>query len=52
MEYQTFRIEPNKWVTESLLMAITGLTKNAIRSAREKSWMEGREYRHYESPRV
>jgi hypothetical protein len=28
-------------------MAITGLTKNAIRSAREKSWMEGREYRHY-----
>lgn len=47
MEYQTVRIEPNKWVTESLLMAITGLTKNAIRSAREKSWMEGREYRHY-----
>ncbi|EAO9317266.1 DNA-binding protein [Salmonella enterica] len=47
MEYQTVRIEPNKWGTESLLMAITGLTKNAIRSAREKSWMEGREYRHY-----
>lgn len=41
------QLVPNKWVSEELLMAITGLTKNAIKSAREKSWMEGREYRHY-----
>lgn len=28
-------------------MLITGLTKHAIKSARKKSWLEGREYRHY-----
>ncbi len=28
-------------------MLITGLTKHAIKSAREKSWLEGREYRYY-----
>jgi len=41
------QLVPNKWVSEEVLMAITGLTKNAIKSARERSWMEGREYRHY-----
>ncbi|WP_213194391.1 excisionase family protein [Citrobacter portucalensis] len=41
------QLVPNKWVSEELLMAITGLTKNAIKSARTHSWMEGREYRHY-----
>ncbi|WP_446471297.1 excisionase family protein [Xenorhabdus stockiae] len=40
-------LKPNKWVSEQLLITVTGLTKNAIKSAREKSWMEGREYRHY-----
>ncbi|WP_264041436.1 excisionase family protein [Pectobacterium carotovorum] len=44
---EIIQIVPNKWVSESLLMALTGLTKSAIKSAREKSWMEGREYRHY-----
>jgi hypothetical protein len=34
-------------VSEEVLMAITGLIKNAIKSAHEKSWMENREYRHY-----
>ncbi|WP_240514411.1 excisionase family protein [Enterobacter hormaechei] len=38
---------PNKWVSEELLIALTGLTKNAIKSARTLSWMEGREYKHY-----
>lgn len=47
MEKQAVQLVPNRWVTESLLMLITGLSKNAIKSAREKSWMEGREYRHY-----
>lgn len=41
------QLAPNKWVSEKVLMAITGLTKNAIRLARETSWMEGKEYRHY-----
>jgi len=41
------QLVPNKWVSEELLIALTGLTKNAIKSAREKSWLEGREYRHY-----
>lgn len=40
------QITPNKWVSESVLMAITGLKKNTIKTARETSWMEGREYRH------
>ena len=46
-EKNTIQLVPNKWVSEELLMAITGLTKNAIKSARTNSWMEGREYRHY-----
>lgn len=46
-EKPIIQLVPNKWVSEELLMAITGLTKNAIKSAREKSWLEGREYRHY-----
>jgi len=39
-------LTPNKWVSEAVLMQITGLKKNTIKSARECSWMEGREYRH------
>ena len=46
-EKNTIQLVPNKWVSEEVLMAITGLTKNAIKSARSKSWMEGCEYRHY-----
>jgi hypothetical protein len=44
---EAIQLVPNKWVSEEVLMAITGLTKNAIKSAWEKSWMEDREYRHY-----
>ncbi|MFW5410735.1 excisionase family protein [Pectobacterium brasiliense] len=44
---EIIQIVPNKWVSERLLMALTGLSKSAIKSAREKSWMEGKEYRHY-----
>ncbi len=40
------QLAPSKWVSESVLMAITGLKKNTIKTAREKSWMEGREYKH------
>lgn len=40
------QLMPSKWVSESVLMAITGMKKNTIKSAREKCWMEGREYKH------
>ncbi|MEN4767278.1 excisionase family protein [Duffyella gerundensis] len=39
-------LTPSKWVSESVLMAITGMKKNTIKTARELSWMEGREYKH------
>lgn len=44
---ELIQLVPNKWVTEEVLMTITGLTKNAIKMARDKSWLEGKEYRHY-----
>lgn len=40
-------LHPNKWVTEDILMQLTGLSSSAIKTARKKSWFEGREYRHY-----
>ncbi|AVX37776.1 excisionase family protein [Yersinia massiliensis] len=38
------QIVPNKWVTEDLLIALTGLRPGTIKRAREKSWLQGREY--------
>ncbi|MHA3667817.1 excisionase family protein [Yersinia enterocolitica] len=40
------QLVPAEWVSESILMAVTGLKKNTIKHARNTSWMEGREYRH------
>ncbi len=40
------QLMPCKWVSESILMSITGLKKNTIKTAREECWMEGREYKH------
>ena len=40
------QLMPSKWVSESVLMTITGMKKNTIKTAREVSWMEGREYKH------
>jgi len=40
------QLMPSKWVSESVLISITGLKKNTIKTAREVSWMEGREYKH------
>lgn len=39
-------IEPNEWVTEQLLIAVTGLKPGTITRARKKSWLLGREYKH------
>lgn len=36
----------NKWVSESLLVQITGLKPSTIKHARDTSWMEGKEYKH------
>lgn len=40
------QLAPSKWVSESVLMAMTGLKKNTITTARKKCWMEGKEYKH------
>lgn len=37
---------PARWVTESVLMTITGLRPGTIKKARENSWAVGREYLH------
>lgn len=40
------KIELNEWVSEELLIAVTGLKPGTIVRARKKSWLMGREYRH------
>lgn len=42
---EVIQLVPNKWVSESLLMAITGMKASTIKHARNTSWMEGREYK-------
>lgn len=39
-------VEPNEWVSEELLMAVTGLKSGTIARARKKAWFIGREYKH------
>lgn len=39
-----FQLMPSKWVTESVLIAVTGLRPGTIKRAREKAWLQGREY--------
>ena len=40
------QIEPNEWVSEDLLMAVTGMKRGSITRARKSSWLLGREYKH------
>ncbi len=42
-----YQIKPSQWCTEEVLTASTGLRPGTIESARKKSWLAGREYRHY-----
>ncbi len=37
---------PGKWVSEEQLIALKGIKKGTLKKAREKSFMEGREYKH------
>lgn len=45
-EALNFQLQPNKWVTESVLKIVTGLRSGTIERARAQSWMIGREYLH------
>lgn len=38
------QLMPSKWVSESVLIAVTGLRPGTIKRAREKAWLQGREY--------
>ncbi|HIB1507786.1 TPA: excisionase family protein [Salmonella enterica subsp. enterica serovar Muenchen] len=42
-----YQIAPSEWVTKSVLIAATGIKDGTIERARKKSWLAGREYRHY-----
>lgn len=37
---------PNDWVTEKVLISVTGLKPGTITRARKESWLLGREYLH------
>ncbi|EKZ3433606.1 excisionase family protein [Klebsiella pneumoniae] len=43
------QVETNNWVSEDLLMAVTGLKRGTITRARKLSWLLGREYKHISS---
>ncbi|MBH3006809.1 excisionase family protein [Serratia ureilytica] len=43
---EVINLTPNKWVSEDILITLTGMTTHMIQHARRSSWMEGREYRH------
>ncbi|EEI9788719.1 excisionase family protein [Salmonella enterica subsp. enterica] len=40
------QLTPNKWVSEKVLISVTGLKPGTITRARKESWMLGREYLH------
>ncbi|HIF2369354.1 TPA: excisionase Xis [Salmonella enterica] len=40
------QLTPNKWVSEKVLIEVTGLKHGTITRARKESWMLGREYLH------
>ncbi|UMR98780.1 excisionase family protein [Escherichia coli] len=47
MQTIIYQITPSRWCTESTLIAATGLKRGTIERARKKSWLLGKEYRHY-----
>ncbi|MGD6739690.1 excisionase family protein [Photobacterium leiognathi subsp. mandapamensis] len=36
-----YQVEPNKWVNETLISAITGLTDRQLKDYRNFAWQEG-----------
>jgi hypothetical protein len=47
MQTIIYQIAPSEWVAEDVLIATTGIKPGTISRARRKSWLVGREYRHY-----
>lgn len=43
---EILQLVPNEWVTEKVLIAVTGLKPGTILRARKESWLVGREYIH------
>ncbi|MBA7732102.1 excisionase family protein [Enterobacter roggenkampii] len=43
---EIIQIVPSDWVTEDLLVKMTGLRPGTIARTRKKSWLCGREYVH------
>lgn len=43
---EILQLVPNEWVSEKVLIAVTGLKPGTILRARKESWMVGREYLH------
>ncbi|MBY3789532.1 DUF1233 family excisionase [Photobacterium carnosum] len=41
-----YQIEPNKWVSNILIEAITGLTDRQIKEYRMLAWKEGIHFKH------
>ncbi|PSU69125.1 excisionase family protein [Photobacterium phosphoreum] len=41
-----YQVEPNKWVSNILIEAITGLTERRIKEYRMYAWQEGIHFKH------
>ena len=39
-------VSPGKWVSEDQLIALKGIKKGTLKKAREKTFLEGKEYKH------
>ncbi|WP_370611773.1 excisionase family protein [Klebsiella aerogenes] len=46
MSSDSLQLVPNDWVSEKILITVTGLKSGTILRARKESWMVGREYIH------
>lgn len=46
MASECLQLVPNDWVSEKVLITVTGLKSGTILRARKESWMVGREYIH------
>ncbi|MEX0495966.1 excisionase family protein [Raoultella terrigena] len=43
---EVIQLVPNDWVSEKILITLTGLKPGTIMRARKESWLVGREYIH------
>ncbi|ARR51567.1 hypothetical protein ETN89_15130 [Photobacterium damselae subsp. damselae] len=45
MNTTIYHVEPNKWVDEKLITALTGLATRQIKEYRSMAWVEGKHYK-------